>query len=144
MGRGPKEDHEEEEHRGERDSPARRGPGDDRPHGAGGASDDDVVDRPGLEPERVEESVEHDRAEREPRTQGIPHPPEQEDRRGPHADREAERAALGDASQGQRAPLPGARHRRVQIALEVLIERVGRAGGQRDREQHEREPGRIA
>ena len=53
-------------------------------------------------------------------------------------------AALGDAVERKRAPLPGTRHRGVQVALEVLVERVRRARRQGDREEHQRESGGVA
>ena len=62
MGRRPKEDNEEQRKRLEPDFSGCRGPSDHGRQRSGGAADDDVLSRGPLQPRRVHDNIEEDRA----------------------------------------------------------------------------------
>ena len=124
------------------DAAGDRRPADDRRQRPGRATDDDVLGRRPLEQHHVDDHVERDRQKRQERRDEVDevgHDHERED-----AERQPEHhGALGlHLVGGQRAsPRPG--HEQVDVAIEVAVDRVRAAGGQRPAEhrpEHEPEP----
>ena len=93
-----------------------------------------------LEHHRVDDDVEADREQRQERRQDVDGPGHQADRDGPEDDPERDGALGRDRVGGQR-PAAGPGHVRVDVALEVLVDRVRGSGGERPaQERPEREP----
>src|SRR6185312_9318789 len=106
-----------------------RGPADEHRHAAGGAAPDDVLRGPALEHQRVDQDVEEDRdgGQHGRQPAGAEH---DRDRDRAERDAEDERGPRRDRVPGQRAG-HRAPHHRVDVPVEVAVQRVGAAGGQR-------------
>ena len=95
MRRRPDEDDREEEQRRDPDVPGRRGPADERRHGARGAADHDVLRRRALQPARVDDDVEEAADEREDRGEDVDRAREQNEGERQQREPELERPARG-------------------------------------------------
>ena len=112
------------------------GPPHDRRDRAGSAPDHDVLDGPALEPERVDEDVEEQAADRQCRGQHVD--PESQEHEGGQAERDAEEQGVAgrDPAVGQRAA-SRAEHSSVEVAVDPAIDGAGARGGQGAAEQGE-------
>ncbi len=140
MRRRPQEQHdgERKRQRPQRFGRHRRGAGE---HGeaAGEAADHDVQPGPALEPDRVDDAVGERAEERVERRHRIERVPGQRDAGGAdREDREQPRAPGDEAARDERAAARPA-HARIEVALDVLIERAGGRRGHRHGrgEQHD-------
>ncbi len=114
---------------------------------AGGAADHDVLRARPLEPDGVDEDVEQEPAQREPRAERVD--PVPEDRKGREPERHPERQPEpGRDPSGRDRAEPRARHPGVDVPVEPHVDRVGAAGHQVAAQEHPeelapgREPGR--
>ena len=111
--------------------PRRRRPADQRWKGAGRAADHDVLRRPALQPDGVDQDVEQDRDGQDRRSGEIDREIHQDDREGGEADAEVQRRLAVHPAIGQGALLRAA-HLGVEVRLVPLVERTGRARAERD------------
>ncbi len=130
MGRRPVEDEGEEEERGDLHAPGHRRPADDRRERARSAPDHDVLGRGALQDHRVDDDVEGDGQQRQEGRDEVHEVGKQGDRDDPQHDPEDDRLLGLDRLRRER-PAPGPRHEEVDVAIEVLVDRVGAPGGQR-------------
>ncbi|MBG9885636.1 hypothetical protein ABE10_03350, partial [Bacillus toyonensis] len=142
VGGRPEED-EDEEHGGR---PVERsgdgGPADDDGEAAGDPAPDDVLLGTALEDHRVDDDVEEDRGRREHRRKpvgGEPEPDRREDRQGPGEDQRAPRRHFT----GDERAIDRSLHVRVDVAIEVHVERGGGAGAQRPADHGRRDQPQV-
>ncbi len=112
--------------------PGRRGPADERRHGARGSADHDVLRRRALQPARVDDDVERAAGEREHGGEDVDGAREQDEGERQEHEAELERAARGDASRGDRPRLRPLAHERVDVAVEDVVERRRAAARERE------------
>ena len=127
MRRGPQEDDSEQDHGSPTQGPGHRSPPDEHGHAPSGAAPDDVLRCAALENERVDEDVEEDRCQREARCKPVDNEAQPQHRGDAGDPGECERLAVTQFA-GDQGPLAGAVHHPVDIAVDVAVERVGRAG----------------
>ena len=114
--------------------PGDRGPADDRRQGPGRAADDDVLGRRALEQDRVDDDVERDREQRQERRDQVDEPGHHDERDDAEHEPEDDRPLRLDLV-GRQRPAPGPGHQQVDVAVEVAVDRVGAAGGERPADQ---------
>ncbi len=107
--------------------PGHRSPTDNRWHGAGRATDDDIQRRRPLENERVDEDVERECAQRKARGQQV-HAPLHEEEAGRGQRQAEERRFLRLDLAGGDGPVLRPQHQLIDVAVEVHIHRVGPTG----------------
>ena len=127
-------------------SPRHGGPADDRRQGAGGAADHDVLGRAALEQQGVDDHVEADREEGQEGRHEVHQQRQLGEGDDPQGEAEDERVLGRDACAGS-----GRRRVRtmqlVDVAVQVLVDGVGRARGQRaadERSDHQMSAGAAA
>ena len=130
MRRRPVEDDQEQQESGQRHVAGDRGPADHRRECTRRAADDDVRRRAALQHHRVDDDVEPDREQRQERGDEVDGPGHQADRDRAEHDPEDDRA-LGRHRACRQRPAAGAGHELVDVALEVLVDRVRGAGRER-------------
>ena len=134
MRRRPVEDDREQEQRRQADVARHGGPADDRRQCAGGPAEDDVLRRGSLEQQRVDNDVESHRQKRQERGHEIGQEGHHCESDDPQDEAEHERVLRIDLVRRQRPPARTA-HDQVNVAIEVAVDRVGRAGGERATDQ---------
>ncbi len=138
--RGPEEDHREEDHGWPGHGPGHGGPADQHGEASRRAADDDVRRGPPFQAERVDEYVEQDRSGGQGRRHPVDGQPEQ--RRGGNPEHCARGERLSGPDRGRPAdqcPVGGPPHHRVDVAVEVAVDRVRAPGGQRTSGQRDRD-----
>jgi flagellar assembly factor FliW len=133
VGRRPEEDDREERDRGRGDRAVDGRPGDEWGHGAGGSADHDVLRRPALQPDRVDEDVAGEAGE----CPDCGEPVHLESEQG-HAGRrqhqaQAERGDRRHAAAGHR-PRARALHERIDVAVVPVVDRARSARHERHAE----------
>ena len=107
---------------------------DHRREGAGRAADDDVLRRPALQPDRVDDDVEEDREGEEGGGEPVGDKPERQHRADGKRHAEGQRLLGPDAPVRDR-PLACARHQRVDIGVPPHVEAAGSPGSDRDHDE---------
>ena len=130
MGRRPVEDDREQDERREGHRAGDRGPTDDRRQRAGRAADDDVLRGRPLEHDRVDDDVEGDRQQGQEGGHEVDEPGHHDERDRAEDDPEDDRP-LGLDLVGRQRPAAGPDHELVDVAVEVAVDRVRAASGQR-------------
>ena len=126
MRRRPEEDDRERVERVPGEATGGRRPADERWNRAGNSTDDDVLRRQRLQPQRVNEDVAKQPAQRERRGHEVHGRCEQGDRAHRERDPEREPAARLDPA-GDQGPVAGPRHARVAVAVDEVVDRPGAA-----------------
>ncbi len=125
--RRPEEHHPEEDDRRPGHRVGHGRPADEHREAAGDAAPDDVLRGAALEDHRVDDHVEEERAEGEPGRQPVDG--EAEEQGGDDGQGDAEDEAFHRADHaGHQGPLRGAVHQRVDVAVDVHVQRVRAAG----------------
>ena len=128
--RRPQEDGDEQHDRRPVERVGDGRPADEHRHGAGRAADDDVLAARALQPDRVDEDVEHGGREGEHGGEQVGAGPQHGE--GDTSSATAKTSALrGAMSAGDERALLGARHQGVDVAVDVHVDGVGAAGGER-------------
>ena len=127
--RGPAEDDGEQDERRPGDRSGHGSPADQRREATGDATPDDVLRRPPLQPQRVDEDVEGVRRQRQ--AGGQPVDEETEPQGGRHAEDQPEDGgrARADGVPRQRAS-PGPPHLLVDVPVQHAVDRVRAGRGQ--------------
>ena len=105
-------------------------------HRAGGAADHDVLRARALQPQGVDADVEGRRRERQHRRQQVGAGPQHGEGDDLERHREHERIARRDHAGDQRT-VAGADHQAVDVAVDVHVDGVGAAGGERAADQRD-------
>ena len=129
MGRRPEEDDREGPESLEGEAARCGRPAHQWRHRARRSAQHDVLRRAWLEPERVDEDVAEQPGGGERRGQAVDRDPELDHRDDPERRSKEEPAPRLDPAAGQGSPL-GSGHARIGLALDVVVDRPGSAGGQ--------------
>ncbi len=121
MRRRPEEDDREQVDRHAGELAGDRRPADERRYRARGAPDDDVLRRAALEPDRVDEDVAEEARERQRCREQVHRGRQQQERQGCEDDPVDQGGSRRDATAGHR-PVGRARHLRVDVAVEVVVD----------------------
>ena len=119
-----------------------RGPADHRRKGTGGAADDDVLRRPALQPDGVDEDVEGDRRGQQPGGGPVDRQPHQHHREQARARRRRPARRRRHPARPESAAA-GARHDRVDVAVVPHVDGTRGACADRDAEDRHRRQHRM-
>ena len=139
MRRSPEKDHRHH-HQG---TPGRRGtlshgrPTNDRTHGTGDPTDDNVLRSSRLQIKRVEKSIEKDGSQREDGTQPVID--ESKDPRSDHSGGDGKDQGVTGlhATIGQNPTLCRSGHQGITVTLQILVQRIGTSRRQKQRKKHQ-------
>ena len=145
MRRRPVEDDEEQVDRGEIDRSCHRSPPDERRECSSGSADDDVLRRRSLQPAGVDKDVEIESTQCEQSGEDVGEARQQERRRCGERHAKSEDCSGSHSPAGNRTQL-GARHLRIDVAIEIHVDRVGAARHQVSADHHHQnvQPGRVS
>ena len=128
---GPQEDDQEQDERLEPDGSGSRRPANHRWKSAGSATDDNVLRRPPLQPDRIHGDVDEDREGKQRRGCDVERQGENGDCAAREGESEPKRFGPRDFAVRDRTP-GRARHHGVDVGVVPHVEHTGRAGARGD------------